>query len=556
MKRRFSLLMIVALTMMHVAPSLQAVPKENNMAYSQSLINIKDNEESPRVTETALLTLNPDDVTYIYNEDFSGYEEGGFTESPECEVSAGNGEFSVVDNGDGTRSLKMYRSASLTWGMTSISKSDLNLTGTVVVDVRIKRSGKGHFSMPYIYSAGDPNNPLATLAFASGEIKSHFGSTQPVSLMSYEEGRWYECRLILHTDRNEFDIYVDGEQLAESKPYRTSGFSDVDKITFSAEKSNTGTAFIDYIRVGVGYPKELSNVGLEEISVKQTALQQVDKNSYIGYVTDEIKEVNIMPKAAYKGATIMVDGYVVNSGATSRNIILKNGVNIIPVEVISANKKETEHYTVTIIQTNRDEDASLKALSINGGMLVPDFNSHIMDYRIEVPYGVETIEMIPTTNVEGAVVSVNDILQESGKPTSPITLGVGDNTIRIKVVSKDGTHTSEYIITIRRRGAVIDYYKIEGTVERDGGLHVSANISSIVPDEHSGKEYVIFELFKGDEPVSITCMKQDVEQVSESEMYYNMADFKAGNYKVKIYVVDSYNQAFLGKSLAAPITVK
>ncbi len=91
----------------------------------------------------------------------------------------------------------------------------------------------------------------------------------------------------------------------------------------------------------------------------------------------------------------------------------------------------------------------------------------------------------------------------------------------------------------------------DNTLDRSGG-NITATVKVDLTegvDTHSGDEVVIFQLMKGDTPVSIVGLKRDITTQEEFTAYFNV-DAKDTTYSVKVFVFDSFNS-----DLTAPVSL-
>ena len=96
----------------------------------------------------------------------------------------------------------------------------------------------------------------------------------------------------------------------------------------------------------------------------------------------------------------------------------------------------------------------------------------------------------------------------------------------------------------------------DGTIGRSGGIQATVTVSPTANAAgHAGEETVIFELMKGQEPVSIIALQKNVEAAERMTVHFNVS---GSDYAVKVFVVDQYNSSFVdvGNSLAAPLTLQ
>ena len=85
-------------------------------------------------------------------------------------------------------------------------------------------------------------------------------------------------------------------------------------------------------------------------------------------------------------------------------------------------------------------DATLKALSVDGGNLVPSFSPSVTSYTVTVPYSVSTLYVFPETNDSRATHTIE----------GDEFLEVGTKTRTVVVTAQDGT-VKKYVITITRQ---------------------------------------------------------------------------------------------------------
>ena len=122
-------------------------------------------------------------------------------------------------------------------------------------------------------------------------------------------------------------------------------------------------------------------------------------------------------------------------------------------------------------------DASLSALSIQDGLLTPDFSPSVYEYEIHVPRGQTSVQVIATPLDPAATVTVK----------GAENLLVGTNTVSVDVTAQDGKTALSYSIKVIRDS----HYVPEGAKITD----------------KNGKEYLFAEL-----PQSLTLPFQFVQE--------------------------------------------
>lgn len=163
--------------------------------------------------------------------------------------------------------------------------------------------------------------------------------------------------------------------------------------------------------------------------------------------------IQFTPTAA-AGMAIKVNGTVVASGQTSAPITLSLGNNPVTVTVTSNDNTMTTTYNINVFKPASVQIATLSGLILynsrdQGINFTPPFNAGTHSYAVDVANAISSVKVAPSTSVVGASITVNGIAVPNGNKSSPIAMGVGDNTITIDV-SCSGYTTGSYTITVTR----------------------------------------------------------------------------------------------------------
>ncbi|ACV62816.1 Ig domain protein group 2 domain protein [Desulfofarcimen acetoxidans DSM 771] len=131
--------------------------------------------------------------------------------------------------------------------------------------------------------------------------------------------------------------------------------------------------------------------------------------------------------------------------------VVANGVvtGVEPGDAIICAKTDDNSYSgichVSIVDT---DNAKLQSLSLSGIVLNEAFNPSRNFYTAET--GCHLKETAVTALAAEAVsgITVNDLPAAEGIPSEPVALSLGDNIIRVKVTTPDGTVTKTYTVSI------------------------------------------------------------------------------------------------------------
>ena len=124
--------------------------------------------------------------------------------------------------------------------------------------------------------------------------------------------------------------------------------------------------------------------------------------------------------------------------------------NVITVVVTAEDGETTQTYTVTVTRAGSSE-ARLRALSLSGVTLTPDFASGTTAYTASVANSV-TETTVAAAAAAGAAyeVKLNGVVDQDG--VVPLAVGSG-NVIAVVVTAKDGKMTQTYSVTVTRAGS-------------------------------------------------------------------------------------------------------
>jgi hypothetical protein len=153
-------------------------------------------------------------------------------------------------------------------------------------------------------------------------------------------------------------------------------------------------------------------------------------------------------------ARIRVQGTLVISGNASANLPIEVGTDTLKVEVTAQDEAVTRAYRVAVRRLP-SPDATLKALAVSAGALVPEFRDSVEAYADTVPNSVKGIAFRPTRTSAQAQVLVAGKAVANGAWSDTLPLNVGENIFAIRVAAESGD-IGIYSVQVRRRGANAD----------------------------------------------------------------------------------------------------
>lgn len=307
-----------------------------------------------------------------------------------------------------------------------------------------------------VYEAPPTSSNLSALTISAGTLTPAFSS----GTVSYTDMVTYDTANVTVTPTSEdgATIKVNGTSVASgtaSQPIPLNAGSNTITIQVT---SRIGSVVKTYT-VAVTKPENPYLTGLTvsdshgalsmDPGFSPTVLQYKVNTVYSLQSTVNTYAITLTPSAA-PTAVIKVNGAIVASGQASQPINLNVGSNTITVQVITANGTVTNTYTVTAV---RSSNAYLTNLVMNAGRPVvplnPAFNADTVNYTAALASTVAAVTVTPTAADSAAVITVNDVVVQSTKTSSSISVSNG-TVIRVKVTPATGAVAQNYQITIQK----------------------------------------------------------------------------------------------------------
>ena len=179
-----------------------------------------------------------------------------------------------------------------------------------------------------------------------------------------------------------------------------------------------------------------SNSSLQSLNLDIEGITPEFKSDvYKYYVTvpTSINNILVTVTPSNKNSNVTVTG----------NTNLKNGLNIININVTSVDNTNTTNYEIYVTKTD-DKDSTntnLETLAIENTLLNNIFDNSITNYNIEVGNSVDSLNILAIPEDESASVEIN----------KSNTFQEGNNIIKVTVTAKNGYTKKEYIINVYKR---------------------------------------------------------------------------------------------------------
>ena len=189
-------------------------------------------------------------------------------------------------------------------------------------------------------------------------------------------------------------------------------------------------------REETGKNNDKSNSKLQNLRLNiEGMVPDFNKDIYNYYLTvnDNINNIEVLTIGENNNSKITVTG----------NENLRDGLNIIKIQVTSEDNANNSEYIINVTKTNNIEDANtnLETLAIKDVLLYPSFDNSVTNYNVEVSNDTYNITLLAIPEDEEASIDIvkSDVLQE------------GNNEIKITVTAKNNYTKKDYIINVYKR---------------------------------------------------------------------------------------------------------
>lgn len=177
-----------------------------------------------------------------------------------------------------------------------------------------------------------------------------------------------------------------------------------------------------------------SNLGVLRVDIQGLVPNfQKDVEEYYLVAPKDIQSINVVAISENPNAVVEIKG----------NTNLKDNVNDIQIQVISADRTQSKVYTIHVSKTDNLElaNTNLEILAIENALLNPPFDAFETNYKAEVASGIESLNIFAVPENEKATIQIigKDNLKE------------GNNLVIIIVKAQDGFTKKSYKINVHRR---------------------------------------------------------------------------------------------------------
>jgi len=350
-----------------------------------------------------------------------------------------SGDFSYMDNGDGTAAITSYMGTNTDVIIPSV------LEGLTVTGI-----GKDAFFGRNLASVTLPDTltSIGMRAFGSNKLTS---LTIPGSVMTIGDYAFMSNSLTSLTLSN--------------------GLKSIGMFAFTVNNKLTSvilpegleyvgdSAFYRNQLTHVTFPNSMTGIGSSAFRYNQlTSIELPDHLESIGsYAFDGNKLTNIeIPESvksiehyAFINNVLTQVTFLGNATSIGGDAFVNNQASPGDLTFISYDPSPAKDYAVANGHTFHKLTPELSGLTLSEGTLSPVFASGSLAYTVSVTNSVYAITVTPTANYSTFAVTVNGTTVTSATASQAIPLNVGENVITVAVTAHDGTMKS-YTVTVTR----------------------------------------------------------------------------------------------------------
>lgn len=224
---------------------------------------------------------------------------------------------------------------------------------------------------------------------------------------------------------------IDGEFFSDKGQLIQTNFEEV-AVQIGKEETNLEMQE----RQEQGTSTQSSNANLQSLRLDKEGMVPVFKSDVYEYdliISNDINNLDVLAIAENPNAQIEIMG----------NVGLKEGLNLIKINVISEDKTQNKVYTIKVTKTANVDSANtnLETLAIENVSLTPPFDTTTTQYKAEVSNETTNLKVlaIPENESAKAEISGNGDLKE------------GNNIISITVTAPNGITQRVYQVSVYKR---------------------------------------------------------------------------------------------------------
>lgn len=170
--------------------------------------------------------------------------------------------------------------------------------------------------------------------------------------------------------------------------------------------------------------------------------------SYTTTVTATQTPLTLGGQGQFNG-TVTINGTPDTGNGVS--VDLAYGANTVTVVVTSEDGNNSQSYDIQVYRVS--DQAGLTGLELVGGSLDQAFDPAVENYTAQVPYDLDQVSVIATSETDVAAIRLNGLPLMSGQASGPLPLIEGTNVVAVTVVAESVTTMRSYEVIVTRLSA-------------------------------------------------------------------------------------------------------
>lgn len=181
----------------------------------------------------------------VFEEDFDDYETGSVPADWKITAPFAKHQVYIAEIPNSTdKSLCINKTGKYKTGDVLALKTFEPMSGRVTIEEKHRIEDDQQKLMPYII---DSNGTILISMWMSNGIYVYTGKTT-IKIQDVDSGSWYDVKLNLDTDKDMFDVYVNGKLIMADIPFRTP-VDNVAAIRYGISGTNTGIVYLNGLKV-------------------------------------------------------------------------------------------------------------------------------------------------------------------------------------------------------------------------------------------------------------------------------------------------------------------
>ncbi|MEF3305185.1 Ig-like domain-containing protein, partial [Paenibacillus sp. GYB003] len=258
------------------------------------------------------------------------------------------------------------------------------------------------------------------------------------------------------------------------------------------------------------------------------------------------------------GSTVVGSG-TATGGTFTIAIAAQPAGTVLTVTATDASNNESTATTVTVTEAP-DTTAPIVTIVNNDTTIIVGATVTVRSSETGTAYLVpESAAITDKASLEALVTAgtaVKASVTTANHDTPFGTTGLAVGAYKAYAVDATGNVSAASTATITLIAVPKPFKITTESLTQEGGIKATVTVApNAEAPAHEGKEVVIFQLLKGNQPISIVALEKDIQASESFTAHFNVT---GTDYSVKVFVVDAYGNSItdVGNSLADAVTLK